>query len=471
MAGAYEKGEVDSAKTAELFAVRGGAGISLEDYKAGRRGTGGKFPVIGTPGLSLWVRPAKGGFSVSWRLRLSRGGKETTKTERYRAADNGAAGGKTLKEARAWAAEVRAAWADGRDLIRERRLERQEERNSLPDTIGELIPIWAAKYNQRFKYEKQRKILLSIFQNNIGKELISMRPNEVKPKDIAELLTGMALAGRHSLLNLMRQFLEGFFAWCALEEIGKRDEEKVNPAAWYCLKARMPPRKTWGKVKHYANCPAEKLPRLFRLLTERPFFNAVSSMALAFQILTATRIGNVTSNGLDDGDGPNYARWEDIDLTAGLWKIPAARMKVPDNGPHVIPLSRQALAILARLKRMGLGDYEAVFYGPHGGPLTIHAVHARLRAVAAIDEARGGDGFKDENGRRPVPHGVARASFRTWGAEKGFPETALERALHHKKDGLGYDRSDLLEKRREIMQAWADYLFSECPATWADVEG
>lgn len=469
MAGAYEKGEVDSAKTAELFAVRGGAGISLEDFKAGRRGTGGKFPVVGTPGLSLWVRPAKGGFSVSWRLRLSRNGKETTKTERYRAADNGAAIGKTLKEARAWAAEVRAAWADGRDLIKERREEQSAAQNSLPDTIGELIPIWWAKrYCKHFKYETLGKSFISIFKNNIG-ELSLMRPGDVRPKDIAELLTPLANNKRHNLVNNLQRALNDFFQWCTLEEIGKRDEEKQNPAARACLKARMPPRNTWGKKKHFAKCPVDKLPRFFRLLTERPGFNSVSAMALAFQVLTASRIGNVVDNSQDE-ESENYARWEDIDLAAGLWRIPADRMKVPDNGPHIIPLSKQALAILARLKRMGLGENEAVFCRPDGTPMAAAGVRVRLKTIAALDESRGGDGFKDDDGRRPMLHGIARASFRTWGGERDLSEAALERALHHKKDKLGYDRADRIDKRRDIMQAWADFLFSECPATWADEE-
>ncbi len=470
MAGAYERGEIDSAKTAELFATRGGAGISLDDFKAGRRGKGGRFPVIGVPGLSLWVRPAKGGYSISWRLRLNRGGKETTKTERYRAADNGAEIGMTLREARAWAAEVRAAWADGRDLMQERRTARAATESKLPDTLAELFPIWAERFQAQGVYSAPNALqwIVSPFDRFVSPKLGALTPDEITPAQIAEVLTPLTTTV-FSAIPKLRLHLEKFFEWTAREEIGKRAPEKANPATWYCLKNRMPPRKKWRASKHNPMCQNDDLPRLFQLMTERPAFNRPAVMALAFQILTATRIGNIGADGRKGADA-NFAVWEDIDTDAALWTIPAEKMKVDENGAHVIPLSTQALAILARLKRLGLGDCKAVFPNVRGGATYQQTIWQTLASLAEEDERRGGNGFKDDDGRRATPHGIARANFRTWGKESGFPDSTLEIALHHKKDVLGYDRAKLIEQRREIMQAWADFLFSECPPNWAEVE-
>lgn len=474
MAGAYERGEIDSAKTAELFAVRGGAGISLTDYKAGRRGTGGKFPVIGVAGLSLWVRPSKTGFSALWRLRLYRDGKETTKTEKYRPSEDVDAG-KTLKEARTWALEIRAAWADGKDLVQERRKERKAKESALPDTIAELYPIWATDFIKKKGYKRtsENEKIVPAFCRHAGDYLGAMRPDDVKPVDVVKVLEPLALEHRQTMI-VLRRHLEKFFQWCRLEEIGKRDCEKENPAAWYFIKERMPKRKKWAKLRHFPKCPIDLLPRFFKLLTSPECFNNMGAMALAFQILTASRINNVVKD-LDPRLACNYAVWEDIDMCAKVWKIPAHKMKAEENGPHIIPLSSQAMKILERLKKLGFDNGEAVFVGRKGTPLNTTRIYRALKKVAEIDIANGGTGFidddEDADKRRAVPHGISRASFRTWGEDTEKPANALESALHHSiKDSNGYNRAKLFKQKQEVLQAWADYLFSECAPDWAEIK-
>lgn len=458
MAGGYENGIVDSAKTAQLFALRGGAGVSADNYRAGGRGKGGSFRVEGAPGLYLWVRKTRAGFSVLWKLRLTAGGKETTKTARY--SYDGAAVGLTLKEARAWALEIKTAWAKGVDLQREKRAKRDDKRRGLPETVGELFPIWAEGYKTAYSGKGNQNAVLATFTHHAG-ALTKRRPDDITAYEIAGILSPMANTCPATMKKL-RQLLEKFFEWCALDEIGRRAADKANPAAWSALQQRMPNKKTWKKGAPNALCALEDLPRLMRALVAR---HSMTALALMFQILTASRIENVSRTYNSKAAAP-YPVWNDINESAALWTVPAEKMKAESNGVHYVPLSREALHILELARAYGAGR-DAVFTTRRGTPVHAAAIRQLLAKISAADEAAGGSGFKDDKGERATTHGIARAGFRTWGREVGgYDRDLLETALHHKRDPLNYDRSTLVEPRREVMQQWASFLFKECPPEW-----
>ncbi len=471
MAGAYERREIDSAKTADLFVKRGGAGISAAEEKAGKRGKGGRFPVVGTTGLYLLVRPAKQGFSASWVVRLKRDGKETTKTVKYKSV--GDAVGKTLKEAREWANEIRAAWANNRDIVKERREERKAKESALPDTISGLFPIWYGDPQNRLSTrERAHRAVFLQFRKHVEPYLGKMRPDAVSPADVGKVLTPLALAHR-AVFAKTRTFLECFFQWCARVDVNKLSPDRRNPATTYELRPYLPRSPMRAKNKANPMCSVPDLRRLVRMLTEGRRFNTAAA-ALLFQILTASRIGNVAYEP-ESPDVRTYAVWEDIDMAARIWRIPAQKMKIKDlendaNGDHIIPLSNQAIAILERMKRLDEEEQGAVFRTSRGAPMYQGALRKAIPKADAEDREQGGAGFRDKNGRLAVPHGIARACFRTWGAEKGYSVPALEVALHHKIDDRHYDRSTRVEARREIMQAWADEIFRDCPEDWADVK-
>ena len=154
-----------------------------------------------------------------------------------------------------------------------------------------------------------------------------------------------------------------------------------------------------------------------------------TKLAFEFLLLTATRSNEVIG-----------AQWDEVDLEAAVWTIPASRMKA--GREHRVPLSSQAVALLREARRLHNGN--VVFPGQRAARL--HAKQfARLKGKAGIEA---------------TTHGF-RSSFRDWAAETGADHQASERALAHNpqtKVEAAYFRTDLLDQRRELMQAWADYL-------------
>lgn len=167
----------------------------------------------------------------------------------------------------------------------------------------------------------------------------------------------------------------------------------------------------------------------------------VSRALLSFVILTGCRSGEARS-----------MRWEELDLDAAIWTIPADRMKT--QVVHRIPLSLQAMAVLEKVR--GLHG-EWVFPSPRKQvPLTDMALTTLLRRVEAQSTTPG---------RMATAHGF-RSSFRDWCSEQGYPRDLAERALAHliqNKVEAAYHRTDLLDQRRPMMDAWAEFVSGNSP--------
>lgn len=148
------------------------------------------------------------------------------------------------------------------------------------------------------------------------------------------------------------------------------------------------------------------------------------------------------------------AEWPEFDLDAAEWRIPGHKMKM--RMPHIVPLSKQAVAILRDLQPLTGGVFAGkpdapryVFPGARSRmrPMSNNTVNASLRRIGYTGEQMTAHGF--------------RATARTLLAELGWLPDAIERQLAHKASGpLGaaYDRAQFLGERRKMMQAWADYL-------------
>ncbi len=152
-------------------------------------------------------------------------------------------------------------------------------------------------------------------------------------------------------------------------------------------------------------------------------------------------------------------RWSEINWDEGVWHIPAERMKM--KRPHTVPLSKQVIDILNTLRKFSLGEYMFESFGRNrGNPISREAL---IRALRSMGYA------KDEM----CIHGF-RSIFRSLGMENGYPEHLIEKQLSHiNADSTiaAYDRAEYLEKRKTMMQQWADYLDSlrdAVPNTQAD---
>lgn len=198
--------------------------------------------------------------------------------------------------------------------------------------------------------------------------------------------------------------------------------------------------------------PALPYVRMAEFIADLRQQGGIAARALEFQILTTTRGGEAVG-----------ARWPEIDWDAETFTVPAERMKgrKKEKRKHVVPLSPSALALLRQLTKQSTG--EAVFY------CGVAAVEKVIRTMNAKRQKAGLPLYADPvQGDRPVvPHGVARASFRTWASEETqFPREIAEKALAHQvgdETERAYDRGDLLEKRRALMGAWASYCEARVP--------
>ena len=222
----------------------------------------------------------------------------------------------------------------------------------------------------------------------------------------------------------LRGRIEAVLDWARVQ--GFRDGD--NPARWRGhLDKTLPPRRRVQGVNHHAALPYTKVAALIRELQARP---GTSARALEFSILCASRSGEVRG-----------ALWDEFDLEAGLWTIPAVRMKA--NKEHRVPLAPQATQLLRDLPRF---DKELhVFGAPRGGPLSDMSLTAVLKRLGHIDITQ---------------HGF-RSTFRDWAGETTpYAREVIEHALAHQlkdKAEAAYQRGDLLQKRAALMNDWADF--------------
>ena len=212
--------------------------------------------------------------------------------------------------------------------------------------------------------------------------------------------------------------------------------DRLNPARWRGhLDKLLPKPSRVKKVTHHPAMPYSEVPAFMAELSSN---DSVSVLALRFIILTATRTSEVLQ-----------AQWQEIDMDAAIWTIPATRMK--SRREHRVPLSDTATAILEALPR--IDDNPYLFPGARQGrPLSSMALLQLMRGMGYGVNGNRGD---------YVPHGF-RSSFRDWSGEvSSFPRDVAEMALAHtieNKVEAAYRRGDLFAKRRMMMQQWADYL-------------
>jgi integrase len=188
------------------------------------------------------------------------------------------------------------------------------------------------------------------------------------------------------------------------------------------------------KNGHFAAMHWQDLPAFLTNMEETLKAGETVRLATEFLILTASRSGEVRG-----------ARWSEFDLEDKTWSIPAERMKAGE--PHRIPLSDRAVGILRRMLELRRTDNAdaLVFEGQKPGrPLSDMTLSMPIRrAKLGI-----------------TVHGF-RSAFRDWAAERtSFPRELAEKALAHSvrnKVEAAYQRGDLFEKRRELMDAWALY--------------
>ena len=357
-------------------------------------------------GLYLFVAP---GGAKSWVLRTVVKGKRCD-------LGLGSVTLVTLADAREEARRLRRIARTGGDPLAERR----HERRPVP-SFEEAARQVHASHAAGFRNEKHRKQWLSSLSGVIS-ACGSKRVDAITSADILSVLSPQWLE-RPETSRRVLQRLRVIFDWCKAQGYRAGD----NPTQGL---TKVLPKHRAAKT-HHAALPYPEVPAFLRALRQS---DASELVRLGFEltVLCATR----TSETL-------RATWSEVDLPSRTWTIPGTRMK--GGVDHRIPLSPPCVEILTRAVALVNGS-QYIFPGRSGTkPLSGMAFLMVLRRMGRSDV---------------TTHGF-RSSFRDWAAERtNFPRAVCEAALAHSlrdKTGAAYHRTDLFDRRRELMAAWAAF--------------
>lgn len=329
----------------------------------------------------------------------------------------------SLADAREIASSNQRAIQQGLDpLTDKRRVVLEQSQPSCPtfaQAVDEVIALREPTWSNAKHATQWRNTLNTYVCPRLGNRKV----DDITGRDVLQVLTPI-WNSKPETASRVRQRVETILDWAMAN--GWRDDNPAGKSITKVLPAR--PR---AKKNHEALPYTEVATALKKVRNS----NATAFTRLSFQflVLTAARSGEVRK-----------ALWSDIDLDTATWIVPAERMKARKE--HRVPLSRQAMDILVEAKKLALEGGELVFPGrrndrPMSG-MTYTILLRRLEIPA-------------------VPHGF-RSSFKSWVMDRTDAQWAVgEAALAHNLGNtteMAYARSDLFDKRRDLMQHWANYV-------------
>lgn len=358
-----------------------------------------------------------------WRMAYRFGGKQRTLAIGIYPAVGLAAARKKCREAH-------AALADGKDPMEAKRDIKAAERAATNNTVAQVAADWLATKKSGWSathYHREARNLEKDILPHLGRRVIG----DIEPPELLKVLRRIEARGAVYVAHRVLMTARGVWQHAVAYGYADRDiTQDLGAAVKPHTKKNYP-----ALVK-----PAEvrELLRASAAYTGGPIVRAALMIApILFQ-----RPGNL-----------RHMRWRDLDLDAGLWTIPSADMKrrkgAKLNGaPHIVPLPRQAVAILQGLQPLtGHGEY--VFTGFRDP--------ARAMSEAAVNAAL---------------HGMGYAGRHTWHGYRATGRTLLREELHYEPDvieaqlahtgqishGGAYDRARFVKERAVMLQKWADYL-------------
>jgi integrase len=256
----------------------------------------------------------------------------------------------------------------------------------------------------------------------IGKRKVK----ELSPADFAEVLRPIWLA-KPETASRVKQRCHTVMKWCWAQEMVKGNPVDVVDH----LLPQQPGKRE--RTQHQPSMPWRDIPAFVQGVLHAGASNVTRAL-LEFVILTAARSGEARA-----------MTWAEVDLETRVWTVPANRMKA--KVVHRVPLSRRAVEILEAQRALH-PDADLVFPAPRGAVLSDMVLTGFLRNQI---------GRSSDKGRVATAHGF-RSSFRDWASENGYARDLAERALAHtiaNQAEAAYHRTDLLEQRRAMMEAWA----------------
>jgi integrase len=364
-------------------------------------------------GLYLEVMPTGARY---WRMRYRIVGKDTRLAF-------GVYPEVTLSEARQRRDKARAAIRDGRDPSADRKADRRKAKLSAANTFEGVAREWLAANKRKLTpatYDKAERTL----EANVFPWLGARPIAEIDAPEALTILKRIEARGAHETAHRVKARMGQVFRYAIAHGTATRDPTADLRGALAPVVSR----------SHAAITDPAMVGELLRALDSYAGQFA-TRCALRLAPLVFARPGEL-----------RHAEWAEFDLDAAEWRIPAHKMKMREA--HIVPLSAQALAILRELQPLtGRGRYAFPGLRTSGEPMSENTVNAALRRLGYDKNTMTGHGFR------------AMASTRL--NEMGWAPDVIERQLAHaerNKVRAAYNRAQYMAERREMMQAWADYL-------------
>lgn len=353
----------------------------------------------------------------------------------------------SLKAAKERALEAKDKLAAGIDPIAERKASQAAlmavARRGL--TFKEAWEKFAAEKVKEFSTDRYRAQWKATVDAYAIPDLGKMQVQDIGLQDVLRVLQPIWDEKTVTAVKV-RERLEKVLAYATVHGYRTGD----NPARWRGNLDMILPAPS--KVSDAQNYPALQLGDVARWWQALQTRQGMGAQALAFQAMTATRSGAI-----------RFATWSEIDLAAKVWTIQPGRQSskiTAKESAKRIPLTADMLALLEALPR--LDGCDLVFWSGEGKPLSDATLGKMMRTIHEADLGAGGNGYVDaKTGEQAVPHGL-RSAFRTWVSEiTHYDGDLAEVALFHKvgsKVAQAYDRSEQVEKRRDMMADWGQFL-------------
>ncbi|VTU28399.1 tyrosine-type recombinase/integrase [Variovorax sp. PBL-E5] len=388
--------------------------VELGALQVGRLKDPGRHAVGGVAGLHLFI---KVGGARSWMLRVLVGGRRK---------DIGLGGypDVTLAGAKEAARRAREQVMQGIDPVEQRKQARAllMAENATAKTFTQCYKAFIEDKGEEWRNPKHRQQWTNTLKTYADPKLGELLVRDITMTHVLEVLRPI-WKEKTETATRVRGRIEAVLDWATVRGYRQGD----NPARWKGhLEQLLPKPSKVSKVEHHPAVAVDAVSGFISAVRAAP---GMGARALEFAIFTAARSGEVRG-----------ALWSEFNLKAKLWTVPAERMK--GHREHRVPLSKQAIKLLESTPRFEGSD--VVFWGVKGQVLSDMTLSAVMRRM----------------GVDAVPHGF-RSTFRDWASERtNFPRELAEMALAHtieSKVEAAYRRGDMLAKRLQMMQAWADF--------------
>lgn len=335
-----------------------------------------------------------------------------------------------IAEVRVRGMEARQLIANGKDPIDERNAMRAtKSKAATAITFEEAARKVHENLKVGWKNAKHGDQWINTLRDYVFPKIGGKKVQDLGPADFADVLRPIWLE-KPETASRLKQRCHNVMKWCWAQEMVKGNPVDVVDH----LLPKQPGKRE--RTQHQPSMPWREVPEFVKAMRSDGTSN-VTRILLEFVILTAARSGEARA-----------MTWDEVDLEAKVWTVPATRMKAKVE--HRVPLSNRAVEILVAQRALH-PDTELAFPSPRGKILSDMVLTKFLRDQKAASS---------DKGRVATAHGF-RSSFRDWASENAYPRDLAERALAHtisNRAEAAYHRTDLLEQRRDMTEAWSDFV-------------